>query len=213
MAMGTPPVARRLPVFALSFVLLRLGGFVLPWATVTKSNEQTGLVHVYTGSGKGKTTAALGVALRAMGWGARVCVVQFIKGYPDIGEAHFQKLLPDQFTLKQFAIDCSRSIGKEKVAQRQKSVKEALAFAEQVISGGEYDLVILDEINNAVHCGLIEVRRVLDLIKLKPTHLELILTGRNAAPEIVEAADYVTEMRGIKHPYEKGLPARKMVDY
>ncbi len=181
--------------------------------TESDKDTQPGLVHVYTGSGKGKTTAALGVALRAVGWGARVCVVQFIKGYPEIGEFHFQRIAPEQFTLRQFAVDCSKSISKAKVAQRQESVEAALAFAQQTLSGGEYDIVILDEINNAVHCGLVNFQRVLDLIKLKPLHVELILTGRNAAPEIIEAADYVTEMRAIKHPYEQGIAARKMVDY
>ncbi len=179
----------------------------------TDKDTQHGLVHVYTGSGKGKTTAALGVALRAVGWGAKVCVVQFIKGYPEIGEFHFMKVAPEQYVIRQFAFDCSRNIGKAKVAQRQESVEAALEFAQQTISGGEYDIVILDEINNAVHCGLVDVQRVLDLIQLKPTQVELILTGRNAVPEVIEAADYVTEMRAVKHPYEQGIAARKMVDY
>jgi cob(I)alamin adenosyltransferase len=188
---------------------------VLSWAIMsnTEKDTQPGLVHVYTGSGKGKTTAALGIALRAVGWGAKVCVVQFIKGYPEIGEFHFQKLAPKQFVLRQFAVDCTRNISKAKVARRQESVEAALEFARQTVSSSEYDVVILDEINNAVHCGLVGVHRVLELVKLKPEQVELILTGRNAAPEIIEAADYVTEMRAVKHPYEQGIGARKMVDY
>lgn len=178
-----------------------------------KSAAVEGLVHVYTGEGKGKTTAALGVALRAIGWGMKVCVIQFIKGYCDIGEALFAKRFSEQLTLRQFAIDPSRSINKQKVAQRQHQCEEAIEFAEHTIMSEEYDLVIMDEINNAVHYGLIEADRVLSLIKNRPGRLELILTGRSAPPDIIAAADYVTEMKQIKHPYEKGISARKGIDY
>ena len=174
---------------------------------------KNGLVHVYTGGGKGKTTAALGVALRALGWGARVCVVQFIKGYDNIGEAHFAHSFGDRFVLKQFASDSARSIGEKDVKARREEVQAAMAFAEDVVASGKYDVVILDEINNALHYGLVEVGRAVALMEGKPADLELILTGRNAPPEIVEAADYVTEMRLVKHPLEKGVPAREGVDY
>jgi len=173
----------------------------------------TAMVHVYTGDGKGKTTAALGVALRALGWGARVCVVQFIKGYPDIGEARFAQAFADRFTLRQFALDLSRNISEAEVRKRREAVAEAMSFAESTVTGGAFDLVILDEINNALHYGLVDCARVLALIEAKPAHVELILTGRGAPPEIIEAADYATEMRPIKHPFEASIPAREGIDY
>ncbi|MHB9038644.1 MAG: cob(I)yrinic acid a,c-diamide adenosyltransferase, partial [Armatimonadota bacterium] len=175
--------------------------------------SRRGLVHVYTGEGKGKTTAALGVALRAIGWGLRVCVIQFIKGYSDIGEAQFAREFPERLTLKQLAVDLSRSIDEAKVAQRRAEAEAAMTYAEAAVTSGEYDLIILDEINNAVHYGLIDVSRLLCLIKVKPDGLELILTGRSAHKEVIEAADYVTEMRTVKHPYEQGVQARKGFDY
>lgn len=172
-----------------------------------------GLVHVYTGGGKGKTTAALGAALRALGWGGKVCMVQFIKGYGEIGEAKFARGSSERFVLRQFAIDVSRNIDEQKVSERREAAGAAMAYAAQVVQGGEYDLVILDEINNACHYGLIEVSQVLKLIQTKPANVELILTGQNAPSQIIEAADYVTEMRSIKHPYDSGIQARKLIDY
>ncbi|MEN6357560.1 MAG: cob(I)yrinic acid a,c-diamide adenosyltransferase [Armatimonadota bacterium] len=172
-----------------------------------------GLVHVYTGEGKGKTTAALGTAMRAVGWGLKVCVIQFIKGYADIGEALFAKRFPENLTIKQFTTDCSRSIDEKKVSQRKRVSQEAMAYAEQAVRNNNYDLIILDEINNAAHFNLIETDRILQMIQNKPEHLELILTGRDAPQEIIEAADYVTEMKMIKHPYEQGIQARKGIDY
>lgn len=174
---------------------------------------EKGLVTVYTGPGRGKTTAALGLALRVLGWGGRVCVVQFIKGYPEIGEGRFAQQFGDRFVLKQFAIDPTPSIREEDLPKRRQAAEQALAYAEATVSGGEYDLVILDEINNALHYGLIPLPRVLELVRTKPAHVELVLTGRDAPPEIVQAADYATEMLLIKHPFEKGIPARRGVDY
>jgi cob(I)alamin adenosyltransferase len=172
-----------------------------------------GLVHVYTGEGKGKTTAALGVAMRAVGWGLNVCVIQFIKGYADIGEALFANRFPENLTIKQFTTDGSRSIDVKKVSQRKRESEEAMAYAEEAVKSDSYDLIILDEINNAAHFNLIEMARILRMIENKPEHLELILTGRDAPQETIDAADYVTEMRKIKHPYEQGIQARKGIDY
>ena len=172
-----------------------------------------GLVHVYTGDGKGKTTAALGLAFRALGWGARVCMVQFIKGYPDIGEARLADDLGDRFVLKQFAADPTRSIDEAEVVRRREQAEAAMKFAEQVVSGGEYDVVILDEINNACHYGLIDVPRVISMMHSKPAHVELILTGRNAHTQVIEEADYVTDLKLVKHPFQKGIQARKGIDY
>lgn len=172
-----------------------------------------GMVHVYTGDGKGKTSAAMGLALRVLGWGGKACVVQFIKGYPDIGEAHFAREFGERFVLEQFAADSERAIGEEKVLRRREAAEAAMAFAERVVSGADYDLVVLDEINNALHYGLLETARVLRMLASRPSGVEVVLTGRNAPPEIVEAADYVTEMSLVKHPYQQGISARRGIDY
>jgi cob(I)alamin adenosyltransferase len=140
-------------------------------------------------------------------------VIQFIKGYPDIGEARFAQEFPERLTLKQFAIDLSRGIDERKVVQRRSEAEAAMLFAEEAMAGGDFDLIILDEINNALHYGLIDVSRLLTFIRTKPEHMEVILTGRSAPQEIIEAADYVTELRLVKHPYEQGVQARKGVDY
>lgn len=174
---------------------------------------ENGLVHVYTGDGKGKTTTALGLALRALGWGARVCMVQFIKGYPDIGEARFAREMGNRFIVRQFAKDHKRAIGEESVLKRREAARRAMEFAQDVVSSGEFDLVILDEINNAMHYGLIEVEQTVSLIEQKPKHVELVLTGRSAPEQIIAVADYVTRMEPVKHPYESNIPARRGIDY
>ena len=173
---------------------------------------ENGLVSVYTGSGRGKTTAALGLALRVLGWGGSVCVVQFIKGYPEIGEARFAEEFGEKFALRQFASDSTPSIREDDVMARREAAEQALGYAESMVTSGEYDLVILDEINNALHYGLISLPRVLKLIDNRPRHVELVLTGREAPAEIIEAADYVTEMKLVKHPFEKGIAARRGID-
>ncbi len=180
---------------------------------MAKQLIQHGMVHVYTGNGKGKTTAALGIALRALGWGARVCNIQFLKGYPEIGEARIAESFQDRFVLKQFILDFSRAIDESKVLERARAANEAMCYAEDIVSSGEFDVVILDEINNAIHYGLIDEARVLRMIENRPGHAELILTGRDAPSQIIDAADYVTEMVLVKHPFQKGIGARKGIDY
>ncbi len=176
-------------------------------------NAERGLVHVYTGDGKGKTTAALGLAARILGWGGRVCMVQFIKGYADIGEAHFANDLGDRFVLRQFAGDPGRAIGEKKVLQRREEARAALEFAKSAVQSAEYDLVILDEINNALHYGLVETTEVVSLLQARPPAVELVLTGRDAPEQVIEAADYVTRMIEVKHPYQRSIPARRGIDY
>ncbi|MBE0520321.1 cob(I)yrinic acid a,c-diamide adenosyltransferase, partial [Candidatus Bathyarchaeota archaeon] len=154
---------------------------------------EQGLVQVYTGNGKGKTSAAFGLALRAIGRGLKVYVVQFIKGGFDYGELYVVDKLPN-FKLKAFGrgkFVTEKPPSKEDV----KLSEEALALAEQVVKSGEYDIVILDEINVALNLKLVNLDEVLELIKNKPKHVELILTGRYAPKEIIEAADLVTEMK------------------
>lgn len=172
---------------------------------------ERGLVQVYTGSGKGKTSAAFGLALRAIGRGLKVYIIQFIKGGFDYGELYVINKLPN-LKLKAFGrgkFIVEKPAGKEDIMLAE----EALALAEKVVKSGEYDIVILDEINVALSLRLINLEKVLELIKNKPKHVELVLTGRNAADEIVEAADLVTEMKEIKHPFTKGYQARKGIEY
>jgi cob(I)alamin adenosyltransferase len=171
-----------------------------------------GLVQIFTGNGKGKTTAALGTVLRAAGHGLKISVIFFIKGHFDQGEYKTLRSLPNvkvqAFGLRQFIPENEKADPKE-AAQ----AKAALATAKADITGGKYDLVVLDEINCACFFGLIKTEDVLQLIKDKPPHVELILTGRNATKKLIEAADLVTEMRKIKHPYDKGIGARKGIEY
>ena len=172
---------------------------------------EQGFVQVYTGDGKGKTSAAFGLALRAVGRGLKVYVIQFIKGGFDYGELYVVDKLPN-LKLKAFGrgeFVTEKPPGKEDVELAQ----EALALAEQVVKSGEYDIVILDEINVALNLKLTNIDEVLELIKNKPKHVELILTGRYAPKEIIEAADLVTEMKEVKHPFKKGYEARKGIEY
>jgi cob(I)alamin adenosyltransferase len=178
---------------------------------VIKPRLDKGLVQVYTGDGKGKTSAAFGLALRAIGRGLKVYVIQFIKGGFDYGELHIVDNLPDfkiaAFGRGKFITDVSPSGEDAKLAQ------EALKLANKVVKEGEYDIVILDEVNVALNMKLIKIDEVLKLIKTKPKHVELILTGRNAPPRLIEVADLVTEMREVKHPYTKGVQPRKGIEY
>ncbi|HHW42392.1 cob(I)yrinic acid a,c-diamide adenosyltransferase [Desulfofundulus thermobenzoicus] len=173
---------------------------------------QKGYVHVYTGNGKGKTTAALGLALRAIGHGCRVFMLQFMKGSKEYGEVQAaEKYLPDlvivQSGLETFVDKDNPS------PEDMRLAREGLELARRVIREGNYDLVILDEINVAVDFKLIPLEDVLDLIHTKPAHVELVLTGRYAHPAIIRAADIVTEMNLIDHPYYHGVEAREGIEY
>jgi cob(I)alamin adenosyltransferase len=172
---------------------------------------EKGLVQVYTGNGKGKTSAAFGLALRAIGRGLKVYVIQFIKGGFDYGELYIVDKLPN-LTLKAFGrgrFVTEKPPEKEDVELAQ----EALALAEEVVKSGEYDIVILDEVNVALNLKLIRIEKVLELIKNKPGHVELVLTGRYASDEMIKAADLVTEMKEVKHPYNRVYQARKGIEY
>jgi len=180
----------------------------------TKSERSRGLVIVYTGDGKGKTTASLGIALRAAGYDMKVCMIQFVKGSWFYGELKSCKLLVPSFRIipagKGFVgiID-----DKKPLSQHIAAAREALRTSKKIISSGLYDIVILDEINCAVNLKLIGVRPVLELIQQRPLHVSLVLTGRRAPQPIIDVADLVTEMRKIKHPYDKGMTARKGIDF
>lgn len=166
-----------------------------------------GQVQVYTGNGKGKTTAALGLALRAVGRGLRVCVVQFIKGGGQYGEHLAAKRLAPLLTIHQTGRD--GWIFKDNLDPEDiRIARETLELAHQVLTGGEFDLVILDEINGAAWFGLITVEDILALISARPANVELVLTGRSADPRVIEAADLVTEMHEVKHYFAAGVQAR-----
>jgi len=168
---------------------------------------EKGLVQIYTGNGKGKTTAALGLAFRAVGRKLRVCMIQFVKGKEPCGEHLTATLLAPYLTIIQTGHKGwigRKTPGPEAAA----CARKAFEMAREAVTGREYDLVILDEINTAVSYSLVAVEELLQLMKDKDEHVELVLTGRNAAPEILEAADLVTEMREIKHYFKAGVPAR-----
>ncbi|MCF8107961.1 MAG: cob(I)yrinic acid a,c-diamide adenosyltransferase [Desulfohalobiaceae bacterium] len=168
-----------------------------------------GYVQVYTGNGKGKTTAALGQALRAAGAGLRVYIAQFVKGM-HYSELDILDRLAGLVTLKQYGRDCF-IFNNPCEADHQKA-QDGLEEVGKIIHSGEYQVVILDEVNIATFYGLFSVDRLLEIIKNKPEDVELILTGRKADPRIIEAADLVTDMRDIKHYYQQGVQARAGIE-
>ncbi|MFQ5497842.1 MAG: cob(I)yrinic acid a,c-diamide adenosyltransferase [Nitrosopumilus sp.] len=173
-----------------------------------------GLTIVYTGKGKGKTTAALGLALRASGYEKKICMIQFIKGSWHYGEMDSSKKLEPEFEMvaigKGFVGIIDDNSPKE---DHEKIAKEAIKISNEKIQSGEYDIVILDEINYAVNLNLISVDDVLQLIKSKPDQVDLVLTGNYAKERVIEVADLVTEMREIKHPFQRGIKAKKGIDF
>ena len=173
-----------------------------------------GLVIVYTGSGKGKTTAALGIALRAVGHNYKICMIQFIKGSWHYGEMTSSKRLEPEFELTAIGKGFVGIIDdKTPIEKHKKIAAEALRISIEKIKSKKYDIVILDEINYAIDLGLIKLEDVLGLIKNKPPHVSIVLTGNYAKDEIVEVADLVTEMKEIKHPFKSGIKAKKGIDF
>ena len=176
---------------------------------------EKGLLQVYTGDGKGKTTAALGLSLRALGAGLNVAFIQFIKGSMDSSELAMLSRLGPRFWLKRFAKEFSPfSLGRgEPTEEDRRAVAQAWKIAEQVIHSGRWDLVVLDEINNVLRFGLLEVEKLVDTLRSRPSHVEVVCTGRGAPARLIDAADLVTEFKCVKHPYEKGIGARKGIEY
>lgn len=170
---------------------------------------EKGYVQVYTGDGKGKTTAAFGLALRAAGAGFTVFIGQFVKS-GKYSEILALERFDDLIETRQFGRGCWLQ-GKPS-EEDARMAREGLDILREVIKGGKHRLVILDEADIATHFGLIEVEDFLELIDLKPANVELVFTGRKAAPELIERADLVTEMREVKHYYQKGVKARRGIE-
>jgi cob(I)alamin adenosyltransferase len=172
-----------------------------------------GLIIVNTGPGKGKTTAAMGTALRAVGNGMKVLMLQFLKGSWHYGELDAVKAFGDSFIMKQMGRGFVKIGGAETDPEDVRMVEEAWQEAEKAIMSGQWDLVILDEINYAISYGMLHPGRVVETLRGKPEQVHVILTGRNAHPTIIELADTVTEMKQVKHAYEKGVLAQRGIEY
>lgn len=178
---------------------------------MTSDNLERGLVMVYTGNGKGKTTAALGLALRAIGHGHKVCVIQFMKGSKNYGEIqaaakHLPNLVIIQSGLETFVDRNPAQIDVD-------LAKKGLQIARETAASGDYQLIVLDEINVALDYHLVTLEEVIQLIGEKPPQLNLVLTGRWAAPEIIQLADLVSEVAEVKHHYANGVKARAGIEF
>ncbi|MFH0815468.1 MAG: cob(I)yrinic acid a,c-diamide adenosyltransferase [Methanobacteriota archaeon] len=170
-----------------------------------------GYLHVYTGDGKGKTTAALGLGMRAAGHGLKVLMVQFMKGRINYGELESAKRIPG-FEIRQFGR--AEFVDRKNPAQVDVDLaREGLEFAKSALAGGSADMLILDELNTAIDWGLVSLSEVVDMLCARRDDVEVVVTGRYAAKEIIEMADLVTEMREIKHPYKKGILGREGVEF
>ncbi|MGC8873157.1 MAG: cob(I)yrinic acid a,c-diamide adenosyltransferase [Chloroflexia bacterium] len=173
--------------------------------------ERRGFVQVYTGDGKGKTTAALGLALRAAGHGLYTYIGQFMKGQP-YGELEAARLLAPYLTIEQYGRPSFVHV-RHATPEDIRCAHEGLARAREALLSGRYDIVVLDEVCVALHFGLLTLPEVLSLLNERPAKVELVLTGRRAPKELLDRADLVTEMREIKHPYASGVSARPGIEY
>jgi len=167
-----------------------------------------GYIQVYTGEGKGKTTAALGLALRAAGRGMRVAVIQFLKGETS-GEQLFATRYHPFEIIQLNKGNCFR----QTLDELRPITEQTLSLAEEKLTKGDYDIIVLDEIFTALNKELITTAQVIDLLDKKPENVELVLTGRKAPREVIERADLVTEMAAVKHPFSEGVKGRKGIEY
>ncbi len=170
-----------------------------------------GYVLLFTGDGKGKTTSALGIAFRAAGWGMKTYIAQFMKGC-ETGELKAAERFRDLIKIELFG--SKRLVSPQRLVEEDKKLAQnGLLRAREAMFSGHYDIVILDEINVAVKYGLVKLEKVLDFIREKPKSVDLILTGRYAPQELIEAADLVSEIREVKHYYKKGINARRGIEF
>jgi cob(I)alamin adenosyltransferase len=177
------------------------------------AESRQGLVLINTGPGKGKTTAAMGTALRAVGNGLRVLMLQFLKGSWHYGELDAVEAFGGNFVMKQMGRGFVKIGGAETDPEDVKMVEAAWDEARGAILSGEWDMVVLDEINYAISYGMLDPAKVVETLKARPEMVHVILTGRNAHPSLVEIADTVTEMREVKHAYQKGILAQRGIEY
>ena len=178
---------------------------------MTLKHLKQGLIQVYTGDGKGKTTCALGLALRAVGQGFKVFMIQFLKT-DKTGEAEAARRLAPDFTIRSFGTPGFPRLT-DPEPQTLEAVLQAFNLARQLILAGEHDLVILDEVNLSLTYGLVSLTEMLEVLRQRPGHVEVVLTGRAAPPELVELADLVTGMRPVKHYFEAGIKARRGIEW
>ena len=176
--------------------------------------NELGLIQIYTGSGKGKTTAAIGAGIRAVGQGLRVHMIQFLKGgknFPPYGEVRALKHIP-RFTLEQFGPD--HFVNPDAISDEDRAIiKRGLRQAGQVLASGNYDLVILDEINVVLQLDMVNLEEILHLLDNKAKGTEVILTGRGAPPGLIERVNLVSRIELVKHPFERGVTARQGIEY
>lgn len=194
--------------------------------------REKGFIEIYTGDGKGKTTAALGLALRAVGHGFMVCMIQFLKGTSYTGELFAAQRLYPNFKIYQFGRDCryaalirdgfmnctgcGECFIKEGEAgeEERRIVHMALEVIKDILKSREYQIVILDEVSHALHHSLVSLSELLGALReARKAGIEIVLTGRDFPPELFDEADLITEMRMVKHPFEKGVRARRGIEY
>ena len=182
---------------------------------MTPSQEENkGLVVVYTGNGKGKTTAALGMCIRAAGYKKKIKILQFVKGSWKYGELKGIELLKEFVEMEQVGEGFVGIVDDNKeFSVHQEAARKGLAYAREIIHSGKFDIVILDELNVAIDLGLVPLEDALELIRSKPDMLHIVVTGRGAKQELIDLADLVTEMREIKQPYQKGILAQRAIDW
>ena len=174
------------------------------------SDTERGLLVVYTGKGKGKTTAALGIVFRALGRGLKVAVVQFIKGKWKTGERTFAEKIPE---LTFLVMGLGFTWESDDISRDKEAARAAWQRAAEIITAGEHAIVVLDELTYVISYDFVSLEEILAVLGARPQHVNVVVTGRNAPDELVAMADLVTEMKSIKHPFEKGIPAKPGIDF
>jgi cob(I)alamin adenosyltransferase len=174
------------------------------------SDKHRGLLIVYTGKGKGKTTAALGIVFRALGRGLKVAMVQFIKGKWKTGEGSFAEKLPE---LTFLVMGRGFTWESDDLSRDKEAARAAWEKAASIIAAGEHSVVVLDELTYVINYDFVSLDEILSALRARPEHVHVVITGRNAPDELVELADLVTEMKSLKHPFEKGIPAQPGIDF
>ena len=175
-------------------------------------NNKSGIIQVYTGNGKGKTTAAIGVAIRALGHGKKVFLVQFIKKDSNLGELKAARNFKN-FEIVQAGRGCWLKKGSPEIEKDKQCTQKGWTCAQKAIASKKYDLLILDELNVAIYFNLLKVTEVTKLLRQIPRKLEVVITGRYAHPAVLKIADLISEIRELKHYYKRGVSSRKGIEY